>query len=451
MPIGIGDTVTDTCQDVAGVPIKALGLGSGDVLEYATVSSSSPVATGKLLKSSRKCDYKDEFEYNGLLICNEEFCENGKITKLSVKKSPMVNAFEADPDVPENFLVDRCGNQDIVSVGGITVAEGYQWEATPGDNEGLELATSLTNHYSIEMVLKFGDNADFYAVAFESQHNILLDSVLTVTVKLNGTTLGVNTHFAAMDGFWVGKLARTNPDMPVEADPFALYFLTWGTDLFSVTEMSEAVFDFNGVNTVRAEAVWGDPNPIHVGTETFCEVAVYVLALREDQDTGDIIVVNEVYVGDLHIDGELPSSEFLEDTFSFGSLSGYIRILEVKGRGLPDVGLYLHDGSIILYPEEDDPDTVDMVENTYAHVVFTLDSSGAAKTYANGVLVSNVTDTTDAMTVSGGTIRFFMDNLVSATDEISAGTVKRIRVYNRPLTQDEVTARYNCAVSQGLL
>jgi hypothetical protein len=281
--------VTDVCQEVTGVRIKALGLGPGNILEHTTVDSSSPLATGKLLKSSRECDYRDEFEYNGILPCNTGFGEEGAFAKLSVQLSPMTNAFEKDADDPANFLVDRCGTQDITAVGGSVDAEGFTWPAVNDDNKGLVLTTSLTTSYSVELVVKFGN-----------------------------------------------------------------------------------------------------------------------------------------------IDG----------------LAGWVRILEVGDRS-SDNGFYNFEGSLQFYPAV--AGAVVLANGVYAHIVATRSSAGQLTAYANGVLQLDQADGTGNMIISDGVIRFFIDDLTINDNEISDGTVRRIRVYNRPLTQDEVTARYNCAVSQGLL
>jgi hypothetical protein len=288
MAITIGDVVTDVCQSVAGVRIKALGVGPGNVLEHVTVDDTSPMAPGKLLRSDSLCDYEDEFEYNGIQICNDDFGEAGFPAVLSVKLSPMVNAFEKDATTPANFLVDKRGTQDITPVGGGVDANGFTWAAVDDDNEGLVLPTSLTTSYSVEMVVRFGD-----------------------------------------------------------------------------------------------------------------------------------------------IDG----------------LGGWVRILEMGDRS-SDNGFYNFEGSLQFYPQAEG--AVVLASGVYAHIVATRSSAGQLTAYANGVLQIDQADGTGDMAITGGAIKFFIDD-TDVENEISAGTVRRIRVYNRPLTAAEVLARYNCAVTQGLL
>lgn len=112
-----------------------------------------------------------------------------------------------------------------------------------------------------------------------------------------------------------------------------------------------------------------------------------------------------------------------------------------------DNGWYYLEGALQFYPNTESG--VVVFDNTYAHLVLYRD--GDANTvggYVNGV--ATILDDDSGGDGIPNVLVFFIDD-DSVANEISGGVIRRLRVFNRPLTQDEVTARYNCAVSQGLL
>jgi len=135
--------------------------------------------------------------------------------------------------------------------------------------------------------------------------------------------------------------------------------------------------------------------------------------------------------------GVIDSEEYtIELLFRFDDLGGYRKIIDFK-KGSDDGGLYSLEGCLNLYPRPT-ASTATIESDSYVQVVLTRDASATVVGYVNGVRQFSLRDTSEfAVIDANDTLRFFRDDSVTET-EYSGGAVYRIRLYDRPLTADEV-------------
>jgi Ca2+-binding RTX toxin-like protein len=138
--------------------------------------------------------------------------------------------------------------------------------------------------------------------------------------------------------------------------------------------------------------------------------------------------------------GAIDSHEYtIEVLFRFRHLEGWRKIVDFK-KGSDDSGLYTLSGHLNFYPEATAPAaTVDV--NTFAQVVLTRDASGVVVGYVDGMRQFRFRDTRDLAVIDAeDTLRFFKDDRLTNGNEYSGGAVSRIRLYDGPLTANEVSA-----------
>jgi Ca2+-binding RTX toxin-like protein len=138
--------------------------------------------------------------------------------------------------------------------------------------------------------------------------------------------------------------------------------------------------------------------------------------------------------------GTIDSHEYtIELLFRFRHLEGWRKIVDFK-KGSDDSGLYTLSGHLSFYPEAVAPAaTVDV--NEFVQVVLTRDASGLVVGYVDGMRQLRFRDTQGFAVIDDeDTLRFFKDDRVTNGNEYSGGAVSRIRLYDGPLTADEVAA-----------
>jgi hypothetical protein len=137
--------------------------------------------------------------------------------------------------------------------------------------------------------------------------------------------------------------------------------------------------------------------------------------------------------------GVVPSSEYtIEVLFRFDFLSRDRKVIDFKN-GSTDDGLYVHEGCLTFFPKELGALTR-IGTDSYVQVVLTRDSTDRVAAYVNGVRQFAFTDRAGVAEVSGHrTLRFFADDHTT-TGEWSSGAVSQIRLFDRPLTVNEVEA-----------
>ncbi len=132
--------------------------------------------------------------------------------------------------------------------------------------------------------------------------------------------------------------------------------------------------------------------------------------------------------------------------FALESVDGYRRILDFKN-GTSDNGLYVLDGELALGKIELDlfRQATEKLEppitgNAFVQLVLTRSTDRGLAVYLDGVEQFSGPDF-GATLIEGARLRFFRDNDSGGlTDEASAGSVARIRIYAGALSESEVAA-----------
>lgn len=127
--------------------------------------------------------------------------------------------------------------------------------------------------------------------------------------------------------------------------------------------------------------------------------------------------------------------------FSFKETAGYQRILEFKN-GTGDTGLYDHDGHLHFWNIGAEDPAALIAASNFVQVALTRDAGKKVTGYVNGGKSFEFVDSGDLAVVdAGNTLRFFQDNLSNGTtNEASAGSVVRIRLYDGALSTAEIAA-----------
>jgi Concanavalin A-like lectin/glucanases superfamily len=137
--------------------------------------------------------------------------------------------------------------------------------------------------------------------------------------------------------------------------------------------------------------------------------------------------------------GVIDGTEYtIEVLFRFDRLDGYRKIIDFKD-GSDDDGLYVLDGCLNFYPRR--PRSSSPIEaDSYVQVVLTRDPSARVVGYVDGIRRFAFRDTAALAEIASETLRFFVDDSVTGGDEYSSGAVSQIRLFDRPLTANEVAA-----------
>lgn len=133
----------------------------------------------------------------------------------------------------------------------------------------------------------------------------------------------------------------------------------------------------------------------------------------------------------------IPSDSYtIAVLFRFATVSGFRRLIDFKD-GSSDSGLYVHDGSLNFYTVTG-AEGGSIAANSYVQVVLTRDRDGTVVGYLDGARQFVFADTQGAAVIAAANVlRFFRDD---GTSEHSAGAVARLRLFDRPLSADEVAA-----------
>lgn len=135
----------------------------------------------------------------------------------------------------------------------------------------------------------------------------------------------------------------------------------------------------------------------------------------------------------------IDSGEYtIELLFRFDHIGGWRKIIDFN-EGTEDCGLYFLDGHLNFFPVAlavGSPIETD----SYVHVVLTRDRSGTLAGYVNGARQFTLDDRELAVVDANDTLLFFHDDALS-NEEYSSGAVAGLRLYDGPLSADEVIAR----------
>lgn len=132
------------------------------------------------------------------------------------------------------------------------------------------------------------------------------------------------------------------------------------------------------------------------------------------------------------------SAYTIELLFRFDFVSRDRKVIDFDD-GSADAGLYVLDGCLTFLPRQPDALTP-IAPNAYVQVVLTRDPGGRVTGYLNGIRQFAFEDRGGLATVGrSNTLRFFADDH-STTGEYSSGAVSQIRLFDRALTENDVSA-----------
>lgn len=132
----------------------------------------------------------------------------------------------------------------------------------------------------------------------------------------------------------------------------------------------------------------------------------------------------------------------IEIYFKFDELASWKRVIDWKNRKT-DRGAYIYSGKLnfynILYSGE-----APVVAGEYTYYVLTRTAStGKVLIYTDAEVKIDFIDTNgDALVDDDGVLNFFYDDLV-VQNEASAGAVAMIKLYNFPLTQEDIVEKWD--------
>lgn len=132
----------------------------------------------------------------------------------------------------------------------------------------------------------------------------------------------------------------------------------------------------------------------------------------------------------------------IEIYFKFDELASWKRVIDWKNRKT-DRGAYIYSGKLnfynILYSGEA---PVEAGEYTY-YVLTRTAATNTVLIYTDAeVKIDFVDSNSDALVDEDGVINFFYDDLV-VQNEASAGAVAMIKLYNYPLSQEQITEKWD--------
>jgi len=132
-----------------------------------------------------------------------------------------------------------------------------------------------------------------------------------------------------------------------------------------------------------------------------------------------------------------PGIYSLEMYFSMDKVGGWQRIVDFSRH---EAGIYAMSDSILFYGYNGTGADINFAPNQMLHMVFTRDSAGHFRAYAGGVEIFNVSDAFYGHAVFGDQMQLFNDR--PGGSEAGTGFLDFARLYDRVLTQDEITQLY---------
>jgi Concanavalin A-like lectin/glucanases superfamily len=145
----------------------------------------------------------------------------------------------------------------------------------------------------------------------------------------------------------------------------------------------------------------------------------------------------------LRVNRAIPSTTYTVDIlFAFGQLNSWQKILDFKGL-TSDNGFYSFDDKLQFVIVAGDVFATSpslFSANTLTQVTLTRDTSNNVNGYVNRKLVFTFVDTAAvaALTAADEEAIFFIDDTPTNGGEAAAGVVRRIRIYDRALTAEEL-------------
>lgn len=145
----------------------------------------------------------------------------------------------------------------------------------------------------------------------------------------------------------------------------------------------------------------------------------------------------------LSVTGAVPAEVYTVDlVFSYDAYSGWHKVLDYKDLAT-DEGYYTYDDRsqfVVVAGATFADGPVGLVANTMYQMTITRDAAGVVTGYVDGAQAWTFNDLADVATLGtvGGPAHFFIDDNATGGGESKAGTVRRIRIWDRALAAGEI-------------
>ncbi len=146
----------------------------------------------------------------------------------------------------------------------------------------------------------------------------------------------------------------------------------------------------------------------------------------------------------LMLDGLIDGQDYTFAVLArFEDVGSWSKFIDTKAL-VEDDGLYIHNGFVELYPSGSYGNVL-VENNEWYQFVMTRDLSGAVTVYLDGVEQFSLDDQAMGYAAISAQriLTFFRDDESTGNVENSPGAVKRIRLFNRALTGEEVARLEN--------
>ena len=145
----------------------------------------------------------------------------------------------------------------------------------------------------------------------------------------------------------------------------------------------------------------------------------------------------------LGVFGAMPPSVYTVDfVFSFEALDGWKKIIDYKDK-TTDEGFYTYNPNlqfVVVAGSVFSTGTTTLQPDVTYQATITRDGAGVTTGYIDRVQEWQFTDTAGVATLQGVTapVHFFIDDNATGGGEAASGTVRRIRIYDVPLTAGQL-------------
>lgn len=145
----------------------------------------------------------------------------------------------------------------------------------------------------------------------------------------------------------------------------------------------------------------------------------------------------------LSVTGAVPAEVYTVDlVFSYDAYSGWHKVLDFKDLAT-DEGYYTyedHSQFVVVAGSTFADGPPGLLANTLYQMTITRDAAGVVTGYVDGAQAWTFNDTASVATLGtvGGPAHFFIDDTATGGGESKAGTVRRIRIWDRALAAGEI-------------
>ncbi len=198
----------------------------------------------------------------------------------------------------------------------------------------------------------------------------------------------------------------------------------------SALEVNQSIVADYLFNSDLTSSIFGAPDLEYLGNN---------INYQEDTIFGITKTVVDFDEGEgfkLDVSNLITSEEYsIAMVFKISIISGYTKLIDFKNL-VDDQGLYSLNGKLRFYPNTIGNE-VTIPENQFVQLFFTRNISGLYKGYIDQELQFEYDDI-DGDSIPELLLHFFRDDMATANLENSPGSVTRITIFNKALTQAEI-------------